>query len=38
MYIINEKFATKKLQDEIENIWKDKEKLNDYNLKTRSKD
>ncbi|AGJ98661.1 2,3,4,5-tetrahydropyridine-2,6-dicarboxylate N-succinyltransferase [Wolbachia endosymbiont of Drosophila simulans wNo] len=33
MYIINEKFATKKLQDEIENIWKDKEKLNDYNLK-----
>lgn len=28
MYIINEKFATKKLQDEIENIWKDKEKLN----------
>ncbi|UIP93162.1 2,3,4,5-tetrahydropyridine-2,6-dicarboxylate N-succinyltransferase [Wolbachia endosymbiont of Anopheles demeilloni] len=33
MYIINEKFATKKLQDEIENIWKDKEKLNDCNLK-----
>lgn len=33
MYIINEKFATKKLQDEIENIWKDKEKLNNYNLK-----
>ncbi|WP_341813141.1 2,3,4,5-tetrahydropyridine-2,6-dicarboxylate N-succinyltransferase [Wolbachia endosymbiont (group B) of Germaria angustata] len=33
MYIINEKFATKKLQGEIENIWKDKEKLNDYNLK-----
>ncbi|KLT22453.1 2,3,4,5-tetrahydropyridine-2,6-dicarboxylate N-succinyltransferase [Wolbachia endosymbiont of Armadillidium vulgare str. wVulC] len=33
MYIINEKFATKKLQDEIENIWKDKDKLNDCNLK-----
>lgn len=33
MYIINEKFATKNLQGEIENIWKDKEKLHDYNLK-----
>lgn len=33
MYIINEKFATKNIQSEIENIWKDKEKLNDCDLR-----